>query len=538
MRPLLPLVFAVACGTTATDPVTYHADIRPLVEARCASCHTSGDAVAPFALSSFAELEAVGGIAVAAVEARVMPPWLNDDDSCRESIGSQWLSDEEVALFSDWRDGGYVEGDPADYVAPDLFEPPVPSREPDTVVAMADYAPNLEIPDDYRCLVIGEPLVDDLFVTGTRVRPGNLNIAHHALLFAVPPSELATIAALEGEDAEQGYTCFGDPGSERTTLVAGWAPGGEGYNPLGEGMARRVPAGSQFVLQMHYNTLGGSAGDTDATAVDLWSLAPGVVPDELVIQWPVVDQTLNVPAGASASIQRQSQRIPVAGRIIASSPHMHLLGTALETRLIRDNGDEECIADVPRWDFAWQGGYAFQEPVEVGWSDRLEIACTYDNSAENQPVVDGVQVEPGNVTWGEGTLDEMCLNYVSVATPFYGEGTGEVCDGYTTCAEDCAADDVYCHINCMASAGEPCFRCGIDGMFGDCTVTECLTEGYFLQECTNSCASSAERQLDCLYDQCGSEFEAYWACAEPLASSGDCAEDYADCPLIAGSAAQ
>jgi hypothetical protein len=36
----------------------------------------------------------------------------------------------------------------------------------------------------------------------------------------------------------------------------------------------------------------------------------------------------------------------------------------------------------------------------------------YDNSAAHQPIVDGVQQQPRTVTFGEGSLDEMCLHYV------------------------------------------------------------------------------------------------------------------------------
>ena len=37
------------------------------------------------------------------------------------------------------------------------------------------------------------------------------------------------------------------------------------------------------------------------------------------------------------------------------------------------------------------------------------MGCTWDNSASNQPIIDGVAKEPVDVAWGEGTSDEMCL---------------------------------------------------------------------------------------------------------------------------------
>jgi hypothetical protein len=40
------------------------------------------------------------------------------------------------------------------------------------------------------------------------------------------------------------------------------------------------------------------------------------------------------------------------------------------------------------------------------------VECHYDNSPGNQPVVDGQRLPPRDVTWGEGTHDEMCLSYI------------------------------------------------------------------------------------------------------------------------------
>jgi hypothetical protein len=43
------------------------------------------------------------------------------------------------------------------------------------------------------------------------------------------------------------------------------------------------------------------------------------------------------------------------------------------------------------------------------------MQCWWDNSAANQPLVDGMPKEPSDVGWGEGTFDEMCLGVVYVA---------------------------------------------------------------------------------------------------------------------------
>ena len=82
-----------------------------------------------------------------------------------------------------------------------------------------------------------------------------------------------------------------------------------------------------------------------------------------------------------------------------------------------EHGDdsESCLLEIPRWDFNWQGSYGFTQPARVEPGDAMSIACTWDNSPENQPVVDGSKMPPTDINWGEGTNDEMCLGTIYMA---------------------------------------------------------------------------------------------------------------------------
>jgi hypothetical protein len=95
--------------------------------------------------------------------------------------------------------------------------------------------------------------------------------------------------------------------------------------------------------------------------------------------------------------------------IWSASLHMHTRGTHAVTRINRADGTQECMLDIPRWDFHWQGAYAFQTPKTYNPGDSLYLECHWDNSASNQPIVNGQQMPPIDVNWGEGTTDEMCL---------------------------------------------------------------------------------------------------------------------------------
>jgi len=97
--------------------------------------------------------------------------------------------------------------------------------------------------------------------------------------------------------------------------------------------------------------------------------------------------------------------------------HMHNLGKTGRVTLVRADGTEQVIVDIREWDFNWQSTYRLEQEVLVGPSDRVRLACSWDNSAANQVIVDGVQQTPQYVEWGDGTGDEMCLTNFFMTVP-------------------------------------------------------------------------------------------------------------------------
>jgi hypothetical protein len=102
----------------------------------------------------------------------------------------------------------------------------------------------------------------------------------------------------------------------------------------------------------------------------------------------------------------------VPGQVVGMTPHAHHLASRMSATLVRADGTRECMIDVPDWDFHWQLDYMYSEGLAFGADDQLNVQCEFDNTPENQAVVDGVRLEPRQVTWGEGSLDEMCLHYI------------------------------------------------------------------------------------------------------------------------------
>ena len=163
---------------------------------------------------------------------------------------------------------------------------------------------------------------------------------------------------------------------------------------------------------------------------------------------------LDIPAGDpevqfTRTVRNWSDQDVTLGSVTG---HMHLLGKRLKVEVVRADGAEECALELPEWDFEWQQAYQLPDDdrITLAPGDGLRLSCTYDNSAENQPVVNGEQQEPRDVTWGEGSLDEMCLTYLGVIEDFSPTAPtpDSACPSSDGCLADCAADDLDCLLTC------------------------------------------------------------------------------------------
>lgn len=220
----------------------------------------------------------------------------------------------------------------------------------------------------------------------------------------------------------------GSAGSFNT--IGSWVPGVPAA-PLPAGTGIRVEPGSMLAVQMHYNTQSADpvadqstieisttdAVDREATTllmVDLGWVTNGLLGEPMTI--PAGESRVGHSMTASYDsvfLARARQTLGLASDaplvLHNANHHMHELGTSQRTEIRHDDGSQSCVLDIPEWDFAWQGSYDLETAMTIRPGDTLWMGCSWDNSAANQPVIDGQLKEPADVSWGEGTSDEMCL---------------------------------------------------------------------------------------------------------------------------------
>jgi hypothetical protein len=182
-----------------------------------------------------------------------------------------------------------------------------------------------------------------------------------------------------------------------------------------EGTGIQVDPGSKVILQVHYN-LSGANGAPDRTSVSL-RLEPSV--QKVAIMQPWANPAWLQPGGMLIPAGQEDVRyrfafdlVPVLSRLTrgvfrdnepitvhSAALHMHTLGSWGLMEIERKTGAKDCMLHIPRWDFHWQSNYRFTQAKELKPGDRMAVECHWDNSL------------PGarDVSWGEGTSDEMCL---------------------------------------------------------------------------------------------------------------------------------
>jgi hypothetical protein len=396
-----------ASGAGADDPdtPTWHRDVAPIVAFSCDSCHQPGGVGSP--TWSTAEEATEWAVAIAdAVQYRRMPPW-QASDGCADYVGDFSLDQDQIDTIVAWAEGGAPLGSESDAATiPDPFTAPVLERVDMEIRIPEPYTPTVaEGTDDYRCFLIDWPYDETVWVSGYQIRPDDRETVHHVIPYIIEPGSVDTYRALDAAQEGEGYTCFGGPGGDVDSLgrmrwLGAWAPG-SGASVMPEGTGIRVEPGSLVAFQVHYNLAGAETVGADQSGLDLMiseeALGWADIQPWTDISW-VIGAGMEIPANTASVEHAFSYTVEGSGFTIeTASIHMHNLGQQGRMWVEHADGSESCLVDYTDYDFNWQRGYRFKEPVSATRGDVVHLSCTWDNPTDE------------DVKWGDGTADEMCL---------------------------------------------------------------------------------------------------------------------------------
>lgn len=373
--------------------ITYAQHISRILQSRCVSCHHEGE-IGPMDLTNYDDAAAWADMIAEVVDDRRMPPWhASPDHGIFEN--DRRLPDEEILAIQTWVKAGAPRGDASLEPEPQKFVAgwQLPTQ-PDLVVAMRDKAFDVPASGDvrYQYFVADPNLSQDTWVNGMEIVAGNPSIVHHILVFVRDKgSNKKTL------NAERGF-------------LAGYVPGTR-VQMMPTGMAKRIPANSELIFQIHYTPNG--TAQTDLSKIGFWIADAKSITHE-VQTTSSVQPELKIPPRESnyKTSAMQPEDLPEC-ELLSMSPHMHVRGKSFRYSAIYPDGRKEILIDVPQYDFNWQTEYRLKDRMKLQAGTRIFCEASFDNSDGNLNNPD----PNAWVYWGDQTYEEMMIGYFHISVP-------------------------------------------------------------------------------------------------------------------------
>jgi len=430
-------------GASAGE-VTFNKDVAPIFFNKCTECHRPGE-IAPMSLLTYNVARPWARAIREKVLNREMPPW-HADPSHGEFANDRSLTRREIDTIAAWVDSGAKQGNPADLPAAPNYVEGWSIGKPDVVLTMPqEVTIAASGPDEYQYFAVPTRFTEDRYIQAVEVRPGNRKVVHHLVVFVQPPPMKTSQPRAEGSagDSTSGAaasdtTLYLDGRVERTKpdapvyddgcslpnggggfrrdvskgeplpgILAEYLPGNRG-EVLAPGSAKRIPAGSTLVFQVHYAK---STGEVQKDRSSIGLIFATLQPRKVIDTKLIFNGYFSIPPGAASHRTTACWTLSSDAEIVSLTPHMHVRGKAMEIRAIYADGRSEVLLNVPAYKFSWQTIYYLKRPLPIPKGTRIAVTTLFDNSPENKYNPDPTRA----VRWGEPTYDEMLAAFIDYA---------------------------------------------------------------------------------------------------------------------------
>ncbi len=379
------------------NDITFAEQIAPLIHQNCTNCHRPGQA-GPFPLVEYQDIAKRARTIHGVLHSGYMPPW-QPVKGHGEFADERRLTEEQIRVFDAWVAAGKPKGDLQKMPAMPAYPNGWQLGEPDLVVKMRDpYPVAADGPDQYRSFVLRVDLPETKWVKAIEFRPSARSVVHHAIFFT---AEAATVRPLDGAD--------GKPGLRRMTLGITGALGGyvPGTTPrlLPEGLAMRLPAGSDIIMQTHFHPSGKAEIEQGTVALYFAEEPPTKALIGLQVP-PLFGRAagIDIPPGEKNYTITDRYTLPVSVEAIGVGGHAHYLCREMRMKARLPDGQQEWLLDIDDWDLNWQDRYYFKHPLRLPAGTEIQTTLIYDNSSDNP---ENPFLPPQRIRWGRESTDEM-----------------------------------------------------------------------------------------------------------------------------------
>lgn len=410
-----------APGGNAGGP-TFSRDVAPIFYAKCASCHRPGE-VAPMSLLTFRDARPWARAIQEKVTTREMPPWHADRryGVFRNDLS---LTSAEIETISAWVASGAREGDPAKLPPPPAFTEGWQIGVPDMVFEMpVDYQVPATGTVEYQYFDVPTHFTEDRWMQAGEARPGDRAHVHHIVIYVREPEpntrpKVVTVRPIlpAGQQPRQAARSLAAAADRRPAdddnarlaadggdaMLVNWAVGEDApVHP--PGTAKRIPAGSTLVFQMHYTTDGEPGVDRSKLGL-IFADEP---PEREIRTGMILNSLFTLPPGAANHEVEAEATFSADVKVWTMHPHMHLRGKDMTYTVTWPDGRSEIVLRVPRFDFGWQTDYWLAEPLALPKGSTMHVSAHFDNSAANRHNPDPT----ATVRWGDQTWEEMMIGF-------------------------------------------------------------------------------------------------------------------------------
>ena len=373
-------VVAIASGPADAkkSDVTFNRDVAPIFFNNCVQCHRPGE-IAPMSLMSYKDARPWARSIKEKVATGVMPPW-HADPHYGSFANDRRLSEKDINTIATWVDQGAKEGIAKDLPAAPQFLEGWNIGKPDVVFYLPqEYAVPASGVVEYKYFKVATNFKEDKWIQAAEIRPGVRGVVHHIIVFA-------------------------QKANEPQRLIVGYAPG-EQPAVISRGLARKIPAGSDLIFQVHYTPNGTEAKDKSYVGF-VFAKEP---PNAEVVTRPVLNAKFVIPPGDPSYKVESTYTFTQDAHIYSLMPHMHVRGKDFIFKATFPDGTSQILLSVPRYDFAWQTYYVLKEPLAAPKGTRLDCLAHFDNSEKNKYNPDPKK----EVRWGDQTWEEMMIGWMS-----------------------------------------------------------------------------------------------------------------------------
>jgi hypothetical protein len=292
-----------------------------------------------------------------------------------------------------WVDQGNPLGDLKDVPPSPVFPEGWEIGQPDVVFEMPEtyYVPAQGVVS-YVYFRIPTNFKEDRWVQAAEAMPGDRSVVHHIIVYVTDTSKPSA-----------------SPGERRRPMhFTGYAPG-DAPSVFPEGTAKRIPAGADLLLQVHYTPNGRVR--TDRSKVGL--IFSKTKPTREAFTIGIANPNLLIPPHDSNVTVASSKVLEGDARLLSFFPHMHLRGKDFKFTVTKPGEPSQVLLSVPAYDFGWQTYYTLAEPMNLPKGTRVDCLAHFDNSESNP-----YNPDPGKmVRWGEQTFEEMMIGYLDMDVP-------------------------------------------------------------------------------------------------------------------------